>query len=151
MDFLKLATDVPVTHLMYLEKQVTDLATFVEKLPTLDPAYAWEFSPEADCYAAPPTRTTKTKKTPAKFVKAEATDKHPAQVEVFHEDVTIGHWTTRLFNGCIPAKEKNDMMVRVRKLQEAIKRSPEWAQKFGGGKSGPPMMEEERDYEDAPF
>ena len=38
------------------------------------------------------------------------------------------------------------------KLQEAIKRSPEWAQKFGGGgKSGPPMMEEERDYEDAPF
>ena len=29
---------VPVTHLLFLEKQVTDLESFVSKLPTLDPA-----------------------------------------------------------------------------------------------------------------
>ena len=37
------AADVPVTHLLFLEKQLIDLNTFVEKLPTLDPGERWEF------------------------------------------------------------------------------------------------------------
>ena len=34
--------NVPVTYLLFLEKQVVDLETFVTKLPSLDPSEVWE-------------------------------------------------------------------------------------------------------------
>ena len=36
-------------------------------------------------------------------VKAEATEKHPAQVEVMYNDVVVGTWTKRSFSGAMPA------------------------------------------------
>lgn len=121
VDGKELVKDVPVTYLMYMEKQLTDLATFVEKLPTLDPAFDWEYDENSDAYVTKPTKTHKTKKLPVVIKKAEATKEHPAQVEIVSEDKIVGYWTTRHFNGCIPAKDKNDMLARVRKLQDAVK------------------------------
>lgn len=122
-----LLTQVPVTHLLFLEKQLVDLHTFVEKLPTLDPAELWQYNPEADCYASEPYQSTKTKKVLKNHVKAEATKEHPAQVETYTEDVVVGYWTTIKFSGAIPAKDRNAMLERVRKLQEAVKTAREEA------------------------
>ena len=36
-----LARDVPVPYLLFLEKQLTDLRTFVDKMPTLDESDDW--------------------------------------------------------------------------------------------------------------
>ena len=36
-----LVADVPVSYLLFLEKQLTDLHTFVKKLPVLDAAESW--------------------------------------------------------------------------------------------------------------
>ena len=119
--------DVPVTHLLFLEKQLVDLHTFVEKLPTLDPAEAWDYNAEADCYGSEPYQTTKTKKVLKNHVKAEATKEHPAQVETYTEDVVVGYWTTVKFSGALPAREKNEMLERVRRLQEAVKSAREEA------------------------
>jgi len=119
--------DVPVTTLLFLEKQLVDLHTFVEKLPTLDPGESWNFSADVDHYASEPYQTTKTKKILKNHVKAEATKEHPAQVETYTEDVVIGHWTTIKFSGAIPAKERNEILDRVRKLQEAVKAAREEA------------------------
>jgi len=119
--------DVPVTHLLFLEKQLVDLHTFIEKLPTLDPAEAWEYNAEADCFASEPYQTTKTKKILKNHVKAEATKEHPAQVETYTEDVIVGYWTTVKFSGALPARERNEMLDRVRKLQEALKSAREEA------------------------
>jgi hypothetical protein len=33
--------DVPITFLIFLEKQLAELRTFVSKLPTLDPGFIW--------------------------------------------------------------------------------------------------------------
>lgn len=112
---------VPVTHLLFLEKQLIDLRTFVEKLPVLDPAESWTFSEAQDCYASEPADTRSTKKVMRNHVKAKATDKHPEQVDVYTEDTLVGYWSTIKFSGAIPAKEKNDMIERVQKLQEAVK------------------------------
>jgi hypothetical protein len=119
--------DVPVTHLLFLEKQLVDIHTFVEKLPTLDPAESWAFKQDADCFASEPYQTTKTKKVMKNHVKAEATKEHPAQVETYTEDVIVGNWTTVKFSGAIPATEKNAILERVRKLQEAVKTAREEA------------------------
>jgi hypothetical protein len=113
--------DVPVTYLLFLEKQLTDLHTFVKKLPVLDSAEAWSFNDSADCYSTEPVRTIRTRKVPRNHVKAEATEKHPAQVEVYYEDVAVGYWTTVKFSGALPAKRVSELLGRVEKLQHAVK------------------------------
>jgi hypothetical protein len=122
-----LLPNVPVTHLLFLEKQLVDLHTFVDKLPTLDPGETWTYNEAQDCYASDPAETRSTKKVMRNHVKAAATDKHPAQVDVYTEDVIVGFWSSVRFSGAIPAKEKNEMLERVRKLQEAVKASREHA------------------------
>lgn len=112
---------VPVTYLLFLEKQLTDLHTFAKKLPTLDPSESWSYDSAAGCYATEPVQTTRTKKVPRNHVKAEATDKHPAQVEVYTEDVVVGYWRTVKFSGALPAERVAELVERVEKLQRAVK------------------------------
>ncbi|HEX7733233.1 MAG TPA: hypothetical protein VF458_00165 [Ktedonobacteraceae bacterium] len=121
VDGKTLLTGVPATYLLFLEKQLVDLHTFIKKLPVLDAAETWSFDQSADCWATEPVLTTRTKKVPRNHVKAEATEKHPAQVEVYYEDVTVGHWRTIKFSGALPARRVNELLARVEKLQEAVK------------------------------
>lgn len=121
VDGQTLLRDVPATYLLFLEKQLVDLHTFIKKLPILDASETWIFDQSADCWATEPVMTTKTKKVPRNHVKAEATEHHPAQVEVYYEDVTVGNWRTIKFSGSLPAKRVNELLTRVEKLQEAVK------------------------------
>jgi hypothetical protein len=121
LDDRTLLDDVPVTYLLFLEKQLTDLHTFVRKLPTLDAAESWSYNESADSWSTDPVRTIRTKKVPRNHVKAEATEKHPAQVEVYYEDIAIGYWTTVKFSGALPAKRITELLERVEKLQQAVK------------------------------
>jgi hypothetical protein len=116
-----LLTDVPVAYLLFLEKQLVDLHTFVKKLPVLDASESWSYDESADAFATDPVQTIRTKKIPRNHVKAEATEKHPAQVEVFYEDVVVGYWKTVKFSGALPAKRVNELLERVERLQEAVK------------------------------
>jgi len=103
------------------EKQLTDLHTFVKKLPVLDAAETWTFDASADCYRTDAVRTIRTKKVPRNHVKAEATEHHPAQVEVYYEDIPVGYWSTTKFSGALPAKRVHELSDRVEKLQAAVK------------------------------
>lgn len=38
-----------------------------------------------------------------------------------NEDVTVGNWRTVKFSGALPVKRVNDLLMRVEKLQEAVK------------------------------
>ncbi len=116
-----LLPQVPVSYLIFLEKQLVDLHTFIKKLPVLDPSEHWTFDASADSWATEPVQTTRTKKIPRNHVKAEATDKHPAQVEVYYEDVTVGTWKTVKFSGALPATRVNHLLERVERLQQAVK------------------------------
>jgi hypothetical protein len=121
VDGQPLLRDVPVAYLLFLEKQLVDLHTFVRKLPVLDAAESWVYDASADAWATEPAQTTRTKKIPRNHVKAEATEKHPAQVEVYYEDVIVGYWKTVKFSGALPAKRVNELLERVEKLQQAVK------------------------------
>ena len=120
IDGLNILSAVPVSYLLFLEKQMNDLETFIGKLPTLDPAEHWHYDQNTDSYVTDVSESVRTKKVPKAFVKAEATKEHPAQVEAFTEDIAIGYWKTTKFSGALPAKEKNAMLGRVRKLKEAV-------------------------------
>ncbi|MEU4831329.1 hypothetical protein [Streptosporangium sp. NPDC023615] len=121
VDGSTLLEDVPVTYLLFLEKQLVDLHTFVAKLPVLDAAETWTLDQSTDCWRTEPVKTTRTKKVPRNHVKAEATDKHPAQVEVYHEDVVVGFWTKVTFSGAVPQKRVNELLERIGRLQNAVK------------------------------
>lgn len=127
VDGTVLLSDVPVTYLLFLEKQLTDLRTSVEKLPVLDPAKVWAWNENAGAWASEPVQTTKTKKIPRNHVKAPATDKHTAQVEMFMEDVIVGDWTTVVYSGAVPGSRKAELADRVNKLLEAVKMAREAA------------------------
>lgn len=121
VDGKSLLENVPVTYLLFLEKQLTDLHTVVKKLPTLDPTERWTPDTATEYFVTDETQSFKTKKVKQKLVKAEATDKHPAQVDVYDEDVIIGTWTVRKFSGALPAKAVAEMLARIEKLHKAVK------------------------------
>lgn len=112
---------VPVTYLMFLEKQLNDVDTFVRDIPTLDSSQVWDFDENQGLYASEPVKSTKTKKTPQHKVLYEATENHPAQIETWNEDVVVGTYTTRKFSGAISTVRKQGILQKVRKLKEAVK------------------------------
>ncbi|RBQ14975.1 hypothetical protein DP939_37960 [Spongiactinospora rosea] len=122
-----LLADVPVTYLLFLEKQLTDVHAFISKLPTLDPAETWAQDEHTEAWRTEPVKTTRTKKVPRNHVLAAATDKHPAQVQVYNEDIVVGYWTKVAFSGALPQRRVNELLARVQKLQEAVKYAREEA------------------------
>ncbi len=116
-----LVSEAPVSYLLFLEKQLADINAFVRKLPVLDASEAWMLDPSTDDWKTDPVRTLRTKKVPRNHVKAEATDKHPAQVDVYYEDIPVGYWTTVKFSGALTARRVNELLERVEKLQQAVK------------------------------
>lgn len=119
--------DVPATYLLFLEKQLHDMHTFLSKLPRLDPTERWEWDDNANAYASEPVETYRSKKVPRAQVLYEATDRHPAQVEKYTEDVVAGYWRTVKFSGALPASEVDAMLTRVRVLLDAVKQAREAA------------------------
>ncbi len=127
VDGVPLLLDVPVTYLLFLEKQLVNLSTFVAKLPILDPAQVWTFDEDNRIYRADPVSSVRSKKVPKAFVKYDATDKHPAQVEVFQDELLMGTWTKVDTSGAIPAARRGDLLARIDKLSQAVKYAREEA------------------------
>lgn len=122
-----LLRDVPVSTLLFLEKKLVDFRTFVEKLPTLDAAEEWVLGDDGISWKTKPSSKVRTKKLPRNHEKSPATDKHPAQVEVFYEDLVVGDYTTVGFSGALKEKEKQRLLAQVVALQEAVKVAREQA------------------------
>ena len=120
---------VPVTYLLFLEKQLADVHTFVAKLPLLDPAEEWEdaVDPVTGCWKTHPAQTVRSKKIPRNHEVSPATKEHPAQVQVYTEDVPVGDWTTVKFSGALPAARVRQLLDRVEELQRAVKYAREEA------------------------
>lgn len=116
-----LVHEAPAPYLIFLGKKLVDLRTFIGKLPVLDPAIEWN-DPVApgEPYRSREVRTASTKKVLRNHEKAPATERHPAQVELYSEDVVSGWWTTVKLSGALPAATIAAMRERVDKLIEAV-------------------------------
>lgn len=116
-----LLEDVPVTYLLFLEKQLVDIKALVEKLPTLDTSEDWHYDEAASVWKSEPMETTRTQKVQEPLVLYPATPEHPAQTQLVTRDVIIGKWTTVKQSGAIPADKKTELLERVFKLLKAVK------------------------------
>lgn len=123
-----IASDVPVTYFLFLERELGRLREFAEKLPVLDPAKDWTDQ------GAPPGQwktetvtTDKTKKTPRNHIKFAGDQWHEPQIETYAEDVVEGWWDWVYFSGAVPARQKQGYLDRIGELQAAVKYAREEA------------------------
>jgi len=119
--------DAPVTYLLFLEKQLVNLRTFVDKLPELSDSVDWTWDSNQELYVSAPVETIRSKKVPKVQVLYEATDKHPAQVQAYNEDVLVGYWKSVNFAAALSPAEKREIQARLTKLVEAVKKAREQA------------------------
>jgi hypothetical protein len=112
---------VPVTVLLYLQKQLEDLHTFVGNIPVLDPSERWTYNAQDGTYITEEIKTIRTKKVQKPIVLYDATEKHPAQTQLITEDITAGHWRTRKYATTLAATERQQIIDRIVKLQDAVK------------------------------
>lgn len=109
---------VPGTYLLFLKKQLDDWKKFVNSLQTLDPAKEWKWVDGN--WRSEPVVTNRTKKEKKALVLYDATEKHPAQVQAYDEDVPVGTWTTVYLSGAIPVTRKKELLARIAQLEKAL-------------------------------
>jgi hypothetical protein len=114
---------LPATLLLALEGRLKQLREVYNVIPTLDPSESWEWDEKSNTYGAEPKITYKTKKVLKNHVKAPATDKHPAQVDIYTEDERVGTWTERRWSGTVTPAEKAEVLARFDTLVQAVKKA----------------------------
>lgn len=130
VDGTTLLSNVPVTYMLFLERQLVDIRTFVGRLPTLTPGVKWEWDETQSAYASGAVSTFKTKKVPRNHVLWEPPDpsyKQVAQVETYHEDVVVGDWRKIDYSGALPRDRVREISGRVDALLRAVKYAREQA------------------------
>ena len=123
-----LLTKVPVNTLLYLEHRLKGVIETLNDAPVLADGLEWvpDSSPGRFRVATPEV-TNRTTKTPERFVKAEATDKHPAQVDVIYIDRTVGTWTKVAQSGALLPARRRTLLRRAGSLLDAVKSAREEA------------------------
>lgn len=112
---------VPVTYLLFLEKQLNDLSKFIDNLPELDEAQEWSKDAASGLYKTPEIETHRSKKVVKPIVKYDATKEHPAQTDLIQVDVLEGYWKKTDHSGAISKTEKRAMLERAEALIKAVK------------------------------
>lgn len=123
--------DVPVTFLLGLESKLKHVRKSIyDTIPTLQPGVKWEAADNVKegaykkVYADEKFRTKKVMKN---HVIAEATDRHPAQVQTYNEDEKIGKVVTDTWCGMISPHEKSVLLARLDKMLRAVKQARQQA------------------------
>ena len=121
VDGKTLIEGAPTTFLLYLEKQINDIRTILEQIPTLDPAEDWKVDGAVGVFKTPPAQTHKTKKVQKAIVLYDATPEHPAQTQLITEDETVGNWDQIKMSGALTPAEKEKLLNRVNALSKGVK------------------------------
>lgn len=112
---------LPATLLLSLESRLKMIRDVIESTPNIDAALLWNWDENEMRWRTNPVKTFKTKKVMKNHVKAVATDKHPAQVETYSEDIPIGTWEQTIFSGELTSRQKADILGRVDALIHEVK------------------------------
>lgn len=127
VDGATIVKDAPVSFLLFLEKQVTDLRTFVGSLPVLDESESWTKDANSGLYKTDAIQTHRTKKLQKPIVLYPATAEHPAQTQMVTEDVIAGFWSQTKQSGAMPKPEREELLEKIEKLLRAVKEARESA------------------------
>jgi len=118
-----LLEQVPVTYLLFLERELGNLRHIVADLPTLDPSVRWQQDGQG-VWATEPyeqVRTRKVLKNHNIWVPPSPEYAQPAQVQTFTEDVIAGYWTVRRFSGALQPTRVRGILDKIDKVARAVR------------------------------
>ena len=118
-----LATDVPATALLELQKRVSEIQDLISSIPTLDPAKGFS-SDEAmgsGVYVARMVNKNRTAKIQEPLTLSPATVEHPAQVQLVTKDVSTGRIQEQEWSGLITPADKAELLDRVEEVSKAVR------------------------------
>lgn len=124
IDDVTIVENVPATMLLGLEKKLKDIRSVYEAIPTLKPGVSWvidETQGENIYRREHDDEKFRTKKVRKNHEVSPATDKHPAQMEVYTEDLKVARIVTTEWSGMISPAEKSAYLARIDKLSRAVK------------------------------
>lgn len=116
-----LLTDVPISHLLWLEHYLAEWRTFLQTLPVLTATKSWEWDAGAQLHRARPEITSRNLKTTEPLVLHPGNDKHAPQVTTVNKETHVGTYTTTVLSGAIPAARKRLLVDRCATLEVAVK------------------------------
>ncbi len=116
-------TRLPATALLNLENRLAEIRKVYAAIPTLDPAEVWHYDDDLGVYVADTRIAYKTRKVPKTHVSYEATKEHPAQVEIFHEDIRVGERETIIHSGAMTLARKRVLLSRIDDLMKDVKQA----------------------------
>lgn len=126
VDGAKIAIDVPATFLLGLEDKLAKIREVYAAAPTIDPGVKWDLDANLGEHVyrqAVPEKKHKTAKQFKHQILVQPTDKHPAQVEKWEEQVPVGQYIQENFSGMISPAEKSALLGRIDKLIMAVKQA----------------------------
>jgi hypothetical protein len=121
-----LLVNIPATLLLGLETKLAALRTMYDTVPTLQPGIKWVSDSLAGAgvfVAAEDEVKNKTEQSIGFKVLVPATDKHPAQVEKWIEQVPIGKYITERRSGMLSPARKSDLLERIDTLITSVKQA----------------------------
>ena len=121
-----IATAVPATFLLGLEKKLQAYREVCTMIPTLQPGVKWVLDPsqgEGIYKMDPPEKKFKTEKEPNFRVLYDATDHHPAQIDKWDATKNVGIYTRNVWSGMISTSEKSELLGRIDNLLGAVKQA----------------------------
>jgi len=121
-----LAEKIPATFLLGMEERVKKLRELYESIPTLQPGVSWEEDKTQRpgvFKAQHPEKANKTEQVIQHKVLVAPTDKHPAQIEKWSEQIPVGVYTNDRWSGMISPARKAELMEKIDVLLGAIKKA----------------------------
>ena len=127
IDDIVILSQVPVSTLIFLEKQITNWKNLLSKLPILPLSEDYIFDKNLGLHTTKTIETVRTKKVEEALVLYPATAEHPAQCKSITKDIIAGTWMTKKLSSAITNTRLEYLLDRANKLKEAIIKAREQA------------------------
>lgn len=118
---------IPATHLLFLEKHLEHVRTFLTEMAVLPTGPDWSFDEASGLHRTAESVTHRTEKTVEALVLLQPTKEHPGQAKEVVRDRVVGHWYTTLLSGAMTADRKRYLLGRLARLADAVKAAREQA------------------------
>lgn len=123
-------SDLPVTFLLNMEKEIKQLRQIFDAIPTLAPGVEWKednIKGENIFKCITPLKTQKTQKKVIPLLLAEATKEHKAQVSTVTEERPIGDYILEKWSGALSPAQKSKYLGKIDELLIAFKKARQQA------------------------
>jgi len=129
IDDVVILKDVPITTLIFLEKQLSDdIKAVLNKVPTLPLSDDWlPVDTDTGLYTTKEIEKVRTAKIEESLVLLAPTKEHPGQAKSVVKDVAVGYWREKKLSSAYPHTKISKLLERLSKLRDAVTLAKEQA------------------------